>query len=168
MTAMKILWVSTKFSRQDAALEKLPEDETVLMVDLDRCISCGACQYACQIEHGAGTPPRAKPLGFLARMKEGRAESSVRLPLTCRHCEAPCRYYDPFNFWGTCPGGSRYTAPLCDQCAERAAQGLMPACATRCSMKCIYFGYARDIAFALDEKRLRSMGDVVVHCVTEG
>jgi Fe-S-cluster-containing dehydrogenase component len=161
---MKILWVSTRFTRQEAELEKLPDDETVLMVDLDRCILCGACQFACEIEHRDGDAAETGPRIFLTRVKAGAPElSPVRLPLSCRHCPSPCEYYDPQNFWVTCPAGKGGGIPTCDACAERAKQKLMPACATRCSMKCIYFGYAKDLRFALNEKRLRQMGDVLAH-----
>jgi Fe-S-cluster-containing dehydrogenase component len=45
---MKVLWVSKTLKRQEAELSELPENETILMVDLDRCISCGACHFACE------------------------------------------------------------------------------------------------------------------------
>ena len=45
---------------------------------------------------------------------------------------------------------------------SRLAKGMMPACATRCSMKAIYFGYPKDVWFALNEKRLRGMGDLTL------
>jgi Fe-S-cluster-containing dehydrogenase component len=168
MTAMKILWVSTKFTRQEAELEKLPEEETILMVDLDRCISCGACQYACQIEHRRGNLSEAKPRVFSVKMKEGNnACRSIHLPLSCRHCDTPCEYYDSNNFWVTCNSDAESRDDLCDSCADRSKNGLMPACAMRCSMKCIYFGYAKDILFALNEKRLRQMGEVLADCVLE-
>lgn len=164
---MNILWVSTRFTRQEAELDQLPEEATVLMIDMDRCIACGSCQFACQIEHRADAEKQG-PRSFQARLKDGNATTStVRLPLSCRHCDSPCAYYDPHNFWVTCPGGKGGAVIRCDGCAERLKSGLMPACATRCSMKCIYFGYARDMQFALNEKRLRHMGDVMVHCPAE-
>jgi len=166
---MKIVWVSTRFSRLEAELDKLPEDENVLVVDMDRCISCGACELACQAEHRAGDmPPQGGPRIFMTRMKDGAQDpSTVRLPLSCRHCGSPCEFQDPQNFWVTCPSGREGRAQTCDGCPDRLAAGLMPACATRCSMKCIYFGTARDMWFVLSEKRLRKMGEVMAECVEE-
>jgi Fe-S-cluster-containing dehydrogenase component len=168
---MKILWVSKQFRRQEVELEKLPAGETVLMVDFDRCIACGSCQLACRVEQRAdgSARPAGKPKAFRARLKDDeKSECSVHLPLSCRHCDSPCTYHDPDNFWVTCPGGVKETARTCDACAHRLEEGLMPACATRCSMKCIYFGRAGDLVFALNEKRLRDMGEVVVDCLAEG
>ncbi len=166
---MKIIWVSKRFKRQECDLSRLPEDEILMMVNLDRCISCGACQFAAEIEKASGFPGGDGPRAFRARMKESpQNDTSVRLPLSCRHCKAPCDYYDPYNFWVTCPGGSEGTgAEKCDFCEERLQRGMMPACATRCSMKCIYFGHPGDIAFALNEKRLREMGDIAVNLAAE-
>ena len=31
---------------------KIPQDQVVMLVDLDRCIRCGTCQLACALEHG--------------------------------------------------------------------------------------------------------------------
>lgn len=163
---MKILLVSAKFTRHDAVLDALPPEETVLMVDMDRCISCGSCQFACQAER-TGDGGKAGPKAFPTRLKSGPA-SAMRLPLSCRHCPDPCVYGEPYNFWTTCPAGKAPAADACDGCAPRLAKGLTPACVTRCSMKCLYFGTAQDMRFALAEKRLRDMGDVVIACGLEG
>jgi Fe-S-cluster-containing dehydrogenase component len=160
-----MLWVSKNFKRQEADLKGLPEDELVMMIDLDRCISCGACQYACQVEQAAGPLEGVKPKVIHVKMKEqGIAGTSVRLPLSCRHCGSPCEYHGAYNFWVSCPQQKAMEtgADQCDACARRLEGGLMPACATRCSMKCIYFGHPPDIVFALNEKRLREMGDLLI------
>ncbi|MCE5335344.1 MAG: hypothetical protein LLG06_12245 [Desulfobacteraceae bacterium] len=165
---MKIIWVSKNFKRQEADLSGLPEDEIVMMVDLDRCISCGSCQFACRIEHAEGSVGDVGPRSFRAQMKENpQNETCVRLPLSCRHCGTPCAYHDPYNFWVTCPGATPNDGQRCDCCEERFRRGMMPACATRCSMKCIYFGYPGDVVFALNEKRLREMGDVTISLPAE-
>ena len=159
---MRIIQVSKHFTRVEAELVRCDPEELVLMLDADRCISCGACQLACQLENGA--PGQPAPVRRLLAVNRGgrQQERVVNLPLSCRSCTSPCAYFTPYNYWTTCPLDHRPVQPLaiCDQCGARAAEGYMPACATRCTMKCIYFGKARDIAFALGEKRLREMGDV--------
>ena len=160
---MKILWVSKTLKRQEAELRELPENETILMVDLDRCISCGSCHFACEVEEKMGFGKTAKPKAMSVVMKKTSGhESSVHLPLSCRDCSSPCSYQDDANGWITCPEGQRDTVEGCDFCAHRLKKGMMPACATRCSMKCIYFGFPKDVWFALNEKRLRGMGDLTL------
>jgi Fe-S-cluster-containing dehydrogenase component len=160
---MKILWVSKTLKRQEAELRELPENETILMVDLDRCISCGSCHFACEVEQKRGSHETVKPKAMSIVMKKTSGyESSVHLPLACRDCSSPCSYQDDANGWITCPEGPRDAVEECDFCAHRLKKGMMPACATRCSMKCIYFGLPKDVWFALNEKRLRGMGDLTL------
>lgn len=66
------------------------------------------------------------------------------------------------GFWTFCPAEHvhAHTTTLCDGCAARVSKGLMPACAIRCSMKCLLVGRAADMRFALEEKRLRAMGEM--------
>ncbi|NSW85038.1 MAG: hypothetical protein HPY84_01840 [Syntrophobacteraceae bacterium] len=165
---MKIIHVSRNFKTQDVDVNTFDQDEPVLMVDLDRCICCGSCQYACRIEHAGGDVQAGRPRSIPVAVKHGEsAKRTMHLPLSCRYCNSPCPYYSLYNFWTTCPAGfeSPDQADACDSCVERLGKGFMPACATRCTMKCIYFGYPRDIAFVLNEKRLREMGDLVIRAL---
>lgn len=162
---MKVLYVSKNFKASAADLEKENPAELVFMVDLDRCISCGACQLACQVEHAADVrePAPYRAVGVHAG-KSLSIQPLLRMPLSCRHCITPCEYYSQYNFWTTCPFGQDPDPQVmgCDTCVDRLEMGFMPACATRCTMKCIYFGHAKDVAFVLNEKRLREMGDIQI------
>jgi Fe-S-cluster-containing dehydrogenase component len=161
---MKILFVSTNFEKRTAPHQKKPDpEEWVMLVDVDRCISCGSCQLACQIEHGGAAPMPGTFRPIEVHGKDNSEETRIiYLPSACRHCESPCEYYSPYNFWTTCPKGKEQEKKFiaCDSCVDRIQQGLWPACATRCSMKTIYFGAYEDISFTLGEKGLREMGDV--------
>jgi Fe-S-cluster-containing dehydrogenase component len=160
---MKILFVSKKFEGTSIDLRNCDPEELVMMVDVDRCISCGSCELACQIENGedAAHPAPFRPIKVEPENESGNRRT-VNLPLACRHCESPCDYYSQYNFWTTCPSAvvRKGKSTACDFCAKRTEKGLWPACATRCAMKTIYFGPAREILFTLDEKKLREMGNV--------
>jgi formate dehydrogenase iron-sulfur subunit len=160
---MKVLFVSKKFERTTLDLSKCDPGELIMMVDLDRCISCGSCELACQIEHGedAAKPASVRQIR-VGREDGGGIDRTVCLPLSCRHCGSPCDYYSRYNFWITCPSDKTRNekSAVCDFCVKRTEKGLWPACATRCTMKAVFFGTAGDMLFALEEKRLREMGDV--------
>ena len=160
---MKVLFVSKKFERTTLDLSRCDPGELIMMVDVDRCIACGSCELACQIENGedAANPAPVRPFGVEQENGEGNRRM-VCLPLACRHCGSPCDYYSQYNFWITCPSDRTRNekSTACDFCVKRTEKGLWPACATRCTMKAIYFGPAGDILFTLEEKRLREMGDV--------
>jgi len=162
---MKILTVSKNYKNEGIDLRKCDPEEMIMMVDVDRCISCGACQYACQLEHGDDDGNRAT-CRTICIQRGNRGARFLNLPLSCRHCDAPCEYYDEYNFWITCPSTKmpkpKPSLPSCDFCKTRLDKGLFPACATRCTMKCIYFGRAGDVSYAFGEKKLRGMGDVEI------
>lgn len=155
--------MSKNYKREGVDLSKRDPDEIVMMIDVDRCISCGACQIACQIEHRDkdGNPGDFRPIRISMGNKGTR---SLNLPLSCRHCDSPCEYFNEYNFWTTCPAAKIINSKIesCDFCLSRTQKGLFPACATRCTMKCIYFGRAQDVGFAFAEKKLREMGDVEI------
>jgi formate dehydrogenase iron-sulfur subunit len=166
---MGIIFVSKNFEKnkdfKDLFQVPYPEkkDELFLMVDLDRCIGCGACGVACEIEHGK-MDALGKPRLIKAKARGVDTEPhSICLPLTCRNCPEPCEYYDSYNFWITCPNEESLKERglmECDLCEERTKKGLWPACATRCSLKTIYFGTLSELTKFLRERRLREVGDV--------
>lgn len=161
---MRFLQVSKNFTGVKADLASCDPDELVMMVDVDRCIACGSCLLACQQENGAPDSERTMAALLMPAPSGTASPRQVNLPSSCRGCDTPCEYFNEYNFWATCPVGRTPLAQdlACDQCQTRIAKGFMPACATRCSMKCIYFGRASDVAFTLAEKRLRDMGDVEI------
>lgn len=157
---MKLVFVSRRF-RVERFEPRACGEEWIMLVDLDRCIGCGACALACGIEHDERIGEASAPRPILAGSGEAHARM-VCLPGTCRHCTTRCEYHDEYNFWTICPSleTRAATAAFCDSCGDRLVQGQWPACATRCTMKTIYFGRAQEMDLILCEKRLREMGDV--------
>lgn len=161
---MKVIFLSKNCKLFSRTGEEVPHDgEPIMVVDLDRCIACGACQFACQIENRHRIATR--PPGSIAvpRSGGGPGPLQLNLPLACRHCDTPCAYHDHYSFWITCPVHVQKRHQICDACEGRLKQGYAPACATRCSMKCIYVCRPEDLKFPLGERRLRGFGDMDIH-----
>lgn len=159
---MRLGFVSKRFRGERIDPQARP-DEWVLLIDLDRCIGCGACAFACRIEHAEVLGDTGdSPLRPILPPAAGADTRMACLPGTCRHCATPCQYQNDYNFWMICPSRETRAATVafCDSCTARLGEGQWPACATRCTMKTIYFGRGRDMQLILGEKRLREMGDV--------
>ena len=65
------------------------EQKMVMIIDIDRCWGCKACQVACKREHGLA-PEDFKPIGVFRA--ENEQEGRVRcdfLPVACQHCTDP-------------------------------------------------------------------------------
>jgi Fe-S-cluster-containing dehydrogenase component/anaerobic selenocysteine-containing dehydrogenase len=83
------------------APHEYPEHRWAMVVDLDRCIGCGACSVACYAENNipvVGPGPlglvRNREMTWLRVPPYRHPEESLRvgfLPLPCQHCDAaPC------------------------------------------------------------------------------
>jgi Fe-S-cluster-containing dehydrogenase component len=159
---MKLICTGSQFPK-NMDIADICDEETVMLVDLDRCIRCGTCQLACAMEH----EEEGKP-GTVRVLHVGEEEGKTQifnLPGACRQCATPCMYYDLYNFWIRCPD-EKYSAktkePACDLCVKRTEAGYWPACATRCPMKTIYVGTMADLRIILRDKQFRDYGELLV------
>jgi len=65
------------------------EVESLLVINLDRCVRCGNCVRACHSRHKYTRLDRRGPI-FRRRSKiEGRKHEHIMLPSSCRHCRDP-------------------------------------------------------------------------------
>jgi Fe-S-cluster-containing dehydrogenase component len=103
------------------------EVESLLVINLDRCVRCGNCVRACHTRHEYTRLDRRGPIfRRRAKMKEGKHEH-VMLPSSCRHCR------DPECMIG-CPTGAIQRNPAgdvdinnncigCENCARKCPYG---------------------------------------------
>ncbi|WP_322597249.1 molybdopterin-dependent oxidoreductase [Acetivibrio straminisolvens] len=139
-----------------------------MIIDLDKCIGCYACQVICRKEHNF---PHGADRLKVHIQDTGTYPTLTRLflPVLCNHCEKPtCVEYCGNNaLYSTEHGIVRYDAEACnhclhclkvcvpgsiiyqnkagllskcDFCFERLQHGLQPACVLGCMAKALHFG----------------------------
>lgn len=143
--------------------------QKTLVIDLDRCIGCGACEIACKQENDVplGTyynrVVSVGPVGTFPDIKQ------YFLPLVCQNCrEAPCVKVCPTGAsyktedgqvlinkekcigckmcMAACPYGARSfnnetkVAEKCTLCRHLTEKGELPACVKVCCGKARFFG----------------------------
>ena len=97
-----------------------------ILVDLDRCVECYACEVACKQENDLKEGER-----WIRLVTIGPEEVSGKL----------CADYYPLIDGG------------CNFCQPRVAQGLDPFCVTVCPTNALKFGDAAQILAALKSKK---------------
>jgi Fe-S-cluster-containing dehydrogenase component/CRP-like cAMP-binding protein len=118
----------TVFGALDKLLGAGVEVESLLIINLDRCVRCGNCVRACHARHEYTRLDRRGPI-FTRRAKieqQGKHEH-VMMPASCRHCR------DPECMIG-CPTGAIQRSPSgdvdinnncigCENCARKCPYG---------------------------------------------
>lgn len=140
-----------------------------MVIDMDRCIACHACEVACRSHYNVPIPyyrnwvHDLRPEGVYPDIKK---VSYVGL---CNHCDdAPCVKACPTGATykredgvvvvdknlcigcglciDACPYGARYNNPIdtkvdkCDFCIDRVTEGIEPACVATCIAGARIFG----------------------------
>ena len=166
-----------KVRREKAPVKKMPKSYYVgssshkwaMVIDLTKCIACGACIDACSRENTRFLGVEV-PLGSRTRIafveRNGR---KVPMHFICQHCDpAPCVEVCPTGAsikrkdgivlvdyelcigckycMSACPYGARYVngwlsaVDKCTFCAHRVDRGMLPACVEACPVGARVFG----------------------------
>jgi Fe-S-cluster-containing dehydrogenase component/CRP-like cAMP-binding protein len=104
-------------------LYRLQVARSLLVIDLESCVRCGHCAWACSEMYGVARLVRRGDK-IVARVDghEGEAPQHLMLPNSCQHCENPaCMVGCPTGAIGRDPGGEVFIREaLCTGCGACA------------------------------------------------
>ncbi len=147
---------------------QLPEKSLTMLVDVDRCILCHSCEVACSIRFSRKDSLRINPTRQFA-VDSDNTPVFFNFSTRCCQCdEHPCVGVCPVDANEVLPNGivvidnSRCidcslcllacgkglrvrdninnSVIKCDFCMDRVAQGMKPACVSKCIMHALSFG----------------------------
>ncbi len=158
--------------------------------DPSRCIGCFGCEVHCKLEHDVPVGPRqCRIIQVGPKVIGGKLKTSF-IWTACNHCDpAPCVEACPTGAMqkrtdgivfvdekacigcksciAACPFGAPQFNPVtkkvikCDYCKDRVDRGLMPACATKCSTKALYFGDINEMSTILRERHAKHLTQIL-------
>lgn len=103
-------------------LYRMEVARSLLVIDLESCVRCGHCAWACEDLYGTARLVRRgdKMIAKVDRQKD--APTSLLLPNSCQHCENPsCMVGCPTGAIGRDPRGEVFIRPeLCTGCGACA------------------------------------------------
>jgi Fe-S-cluster-containing dehydrogenase component len=108
--------------------EGAQEGQSLLTINLNKCIRCGNCVSSCQARHGyARVARRGKKLVRRQDVEREGSHETILLPASCRHCVNPeCMIGCPTGAIHRTPSGEvdiRTTCIGCASCANRCPWG---------------------------------------------
>ncbi len=103
-------------------LYRLNVARSLLVIDLETCVRCGHCAWACADVHGQSRIVRRGDKMVARVDSQKRAPQSLLLPNSCQHCENPsCMIDCPTGAIGRDPGGEVFIREaLCTGCGACA------------------------------------------------
>ena len=135
--------------------------DKLLLIEIDKCIRCYACEVACKEENNLSVGPRACQVITVGPRKVAGGLHMDFAPAICVHCDEPvCAYFCPVkaitkredgivvineekcNGCQRCIDGCPYgvigydsqnnVATKCSLCVDRIDYGLEPSCVQHC------------------------------------
>jgi Fe-S-cluster-containing dehydrogenase component len=165
-------------------------DQNFVVFDMDRCISCHACEVACKQENDLPMGVKRLRILTLGPVKTREQTRIVHVPKVCRHCNRPlCIVVCPQKaivkkdgvvtvnsdkcdgcqdcVWA-CPYGAiqfnheKGIIEKCDLCLHRLQKGLKPLCVQRCPTKALAYVSVNEITELVRAKAKISEGKLVI------
>ncbi len=164
--------------------------DKVLLIDLDACVRCRACQVACREEQSldaASTSPWCEVMTVGPRKVQGQLHMDF-VPVVCFHCDDPlCARVCPEGAIvkddeglvaidkeactgcglcvHACPYGRMFlddagTAGHCDLCRRRVNAGLEPACVQHCIGGALLFAGREEVMTRTSKQHRLLLGKI--------
>jgi len=103
------------------------EVQSLLIIDLDRCVRCGNCVRACHTRHEYTRLDRRGPIFRRRKALDSKAREHLLIPSSCRHCRDPeCMIGCPTGAIARHPNGDveiNDNCVGCDNCARKCPYG---------------------------------------------
>ncbi len=117
----------TIFGSAEALLQEGMEVESLLIIDLDRCVRCGNCVRACHTRHQYTRLDRRGPIFRRRKSLTSKEHEHLLIPSSCRHCRDPeCMIGCPTGAIERHPNGEveiNGNCIGCDNCARKCPYG---------------------------------------------
>lgn len=118
---------ATVFGAAQAFLQAGVEVESLLVINLDRCVRCGNCVRACHSRHTFTRLDRRGPIFRRRRAIASKQHEHILIPSSCRHCRDPeCMIGCPTGAIQRFPDGDvdiNDNCIGCDNCARKCPYG---------------------------------------------
>jgi Fe-S-cluster-containing dehydrogenase component/CRP-like cAMP-binding protein len=117
----------TVFGAAQAFLQAGVEVESLLVINLDRCVRCGNCVRACHARHAFTRLDRRGPIFRRRKAIASKQHEHILIPSSCRHCRDPeCMIGCPTGAIQRFPDGDvdiNDNCIGCENCARKCPYG---------------------------------------------